>query len=149
MSEETTQAPETQATLPLIVLDGAVVFPDTVVSLPLDDDTGPVAEAALKTNRLVLLAPRRADAADDAPLALQLHRTATIARIEQSGTLPNGISGIVVRGLMRASLGEQTQSEPYLRFGYAAAISVAMFLMTAAMVWVQWLVLRRWWRLQG
>ncbi len=119
MSEETTQAPETQATLPLIVLDGAVVFPYTVVSLPLDDDTGPVAEAALKTNRLVLLAPRRADAADDAPLALQLHRTATIARIEQSGTLPNGISGIVVRGLMRASLGEQTQSEPYLRFGYA------------------------------
>lgn len=37
----------------------------------------------------------------------------------------------------------------YLRFGYAAAISVAMFLMTATMVWVQWLVLRRWWRLQG
>lgn len=32
----------------------------------------------------------------------------------------------------------------YLRFGYAAAISVAMFLLTAAMVWVQWLVLRRW-----
>ncbi len=37
----------------------------------------------------------------------------------------------------------------YMRFGYAAAISVAMFVMTAAMFWVQWLVLRRWWRLQG
>lgn len=34
----------------------------------------------------------------------------------------------------------------YLRFGYAAAISVAMFLLTAAMVWVQWLVLKRWQR---
>ncbi len=32
----------------------------------------------------------------------------------------------------------------YLRFGYAAAISVAMFLLTAAMVAVQWWVLRRW-----
>lgn len=37
----------------------------------------------------------------------------------------------------------------YMRFGYAAAISLAMFVMTAAMVWVQWRVLRRWWRLQG
>ncbi|MBL0087879.1 MAG: sugar ABC transporter permease [Ideonella sp.] len=32
----------------------------------------------------------------------------------------------------------------YFRFGYAAAISTAMFVLTAAMVWVQWLVLRRW-----
>ncbi|MGQ0799659.1 MAG: carbohydrate ABC transporter permease [Pseudomarimonas sp.] len=32
----------------------------------------------------------------------------------------------------------------YLRFGYAAAMSVAMFALTAGMVGVQWLVLRRW-----
>ncbi len=32
----------------------------------------------------------------------------------------------------------------YLRFGYAAAMSVAMFVLTAAMVGVQWLLLRRW-----
>jgi ATP-dependent Lon protease len=108
----------TSPTLPLIVLDGAVVFPYTVVSLPLDDDTAPIAEAALKDNRLVLLAPRRADAESDAPLALQLHRVATLARIEQAGTLPNGNSGIVVRGIMRAVLGDQTQTEPFVRFAY-------------------------------
>jgi multiple sugar transport system permease protein len=34
----------------------------------------------------------------------------------------------------------------YLRFGYAAALSVAMFALTAAMVWVQWRVLKRWQR---
>lgn len=32
----------------------------------------------------------------------------------------------------------------YLRFGYAAAMSVVMFLLTAAMVGLQWWVLRRW-----
>ena len=32
----------------------------------------------------------------------------------------------------------------YFRFGYAAMLSLAMFLMTAAMVWLQWRVLRRW-----
>jgi len=106
-------------TLPLIVLDGAVVFPYTVVSLPLDAETAPVAEAALKDNRLVLLAARRADADTDTPLAMQLHRVGTLARIEQAGTLPNGSSGIIVRGIMRAVLGEQTQSEPFVRFSYA------------------------------
>ena len=34
-------------TLPLIVIDGAVVFPYTVASLPLDEQTAPAAEAAL------------------------------------------------------------------------------------------------------
>lgn len=32
----------------------------------------------------------------------------------------------------------------YLRFGYAAAMSVVMFLLTAAMVGVQWWLLRKW-----
>ncbi|MBK9709932.1 MAG: endopeptidase La [Kouleothrix sp.] len=119
MSEQIAQpAPGTPATLPLIVLDGAVVFPHTVVTLPLDDDTSPAAEAALSNGRLVLLVARRADAEADAPLALQLHRVGVVGRIEQSGTLPNGTSGIVVRGLVRAVLGEQTQGAPYPRFSF-------------------------------
>jgi multiple sugar transport system permease protein len=32
----------------------------------------------------------------------------------------------------------------YLRYGYAAAATLVMFGITAAIVWVQWLVLRRW-----
>lgn len=118
MSEQTSTTTVNHPTLPLIVLDGAVVFPYTVVSLPLDDDTAPVADAALKDNRLVLLAARRADADSDAPLNMQLHRIGTIARIEQAGTLPNGVSGMAVRGLIRAVLAEEVQSEPYVRFSY-------------------------------
>jgi ATP-dependent Lon protease len=118
MSEQTPTTTASRPTLPLIALDGAVVFPYTVVSLPLDDDTEPVADAALKDNRLVLLVARRSDADADAPLDMQLHRIGTIARIEQAGTLPNGVSGLVVRGIMRAELGEQTQSEPFVRFSY-------------------------------
>lgn len=34
----------------------------------------------------------------------------------------------------------------YLRFGYAAALSLAMFGLTGAMVAAQWWILRRWWR---
>jgi multiple sugar transport system permease protein len=32
----------------------------------------------------------------------------------------------------------------YLRYGYAAAATLVMFGITAAIVWVQWLLLRRW-----
>jgi ATP-dependent Lon protease len=104
--------------LPLIALEGAVVFPYTVISLTLDPESQPAAEAALKENRRVLLAPKRLDADDAAPLADQLFPVAVIARIEQSGVLPNGASGLVVRGLVRAELGEMTASEPFPRFTY-------------------------------
>jgi ATP-dependent Lon protease len=112
---ETPAAPET---LPLIALEGAVVFPYTVISLTLDDENRASAEAALRNGRHVLLVPRRPDADDDAPLADQLFPIGVIARIEQSGVLPGGASGIVVRGLVRAAVGEQTQSEPYPRFAF-------------------------------
>jgi ATP-dependent Lon protease len=48
MSEQTAHTSAgTAQTLPLIVLDGAVVFPYTVASLPLDEATAPAADAAL------------------------------------------------------------------------------------------------------
>src|SRR5690242_20570951 len=84
MSEQTAHTTTgAYQTLPLIVIDGAVVFPYTVASLPLDEQTAPAAEAALKDGRLVLLAARREDADAETPLALQLHRTGVVARIEQ------------------------------------------------------------------
>src|SRR5579859_1697733 len=113
MSEQATTAPAgTSATLPLIVLEEAVVFPYTVVTLPLDETIAPAVEASRANGRLALLAARREDADPEAPLALQLHQVGTVARIEQVGTLPNGSSGIVVRGLVRATLIEQTRDEP-------------------------------------
>jgi ATP-dependent Lon protease len=118
MSEQTNASNGAPQTLPLIILDGAVVFPYTVVTLPLDDESAPAADAALKNGRMVLLVARREDADADAPLDLQLHRIGTVGRIEQAGTLSNGATGIVVRGIVRAALGEQTQGAPYPRFSF-------------------------------
>ncbi len=108
----------TPDSLPVIVMEGAVVFPHTVVTLPLDDATSPAAEAALKTDRLVILVARRTDAEEDTPVAMQIHRVGTIARIEHTGKMPNGSTGVVVRGVVRAILGEQTQESPNLRFSF-------------------------------
>ncbi len=118
MSEQTPDTTATPQTLPLIILDDAVVFPYTAISLPTEGQSAAAVEAAMKNGRLVLLVPRRQDADSDVPLELQLHRVGVVARVEQTGTLPSGVSGIVVRGIVRAELGEQTQHEPYPRFAF-------------------------------
>ncbi|WP_448336770.1 endopeptidase La [Chloroflexus aurantiacus] len=110
--------PEVVETLPLIPLEGAVVFPYIVVSLTLDELGAAAAEAAAREGRQVLLAARRPDAPADAPITDQLFSVGVVARIEQIGTLPNGASGVVVRGLVRAVLGEAVQTTPYLRFRF-------------------------------
>ncbi|GAB4427967.1 MAG: endopeptidase La [Chloroflexi bacterium OHK40] len=120
MSEQNdtpTTQPPAQESLPLIALESAVVFPYTVISLTLDDDNIAAAEAALKNGRHLLLVPRRPDAASSAPLAEQLFPIGVVARIEQSGVLPGGASGLVVRGLVRAELTGEVEA-PYPRFSF-------------------------------
>ena len=102
-------------TLPLLALDGVVVFPHTVISLSLEDMMLPVVEAALKADRLLLLVARRLDADESVPLRNQIFDVGVIVRIEQSGMLPGGVSGIVVRGLMRAEIGSQVGHQNYPR----------------------------------
>ncbi len=104
--------------LPVIVLDGAVVLPYTVVSVPLEDENAEAAQSAMRNGRMVLLVARREDADEELPLEQQLHRVGVIARVEQFGTLQNGISGAAVRGIVRAQVGEQVQHEPFPRFTY-------------------------------
>jgi ATP-dependent Lon protease len=120
MTEQNATEPATTVTsdLPLIILDGAVVFPYTVVTIPLDDENEPAAQHALNGDRMVLLVARREDVDDESPLELQLHRVGVVARIEQSGKLPNGATGIVVRGIVRGVLGEIVQQTPFVRYSY-------------------------------
>ncbi|NTW97505.1 MAG: endopeptidase La, partial [Oscillochloris sp.] len=105
-------------TLPLIALDGAVVFPHTVISLSVEDAMLPAAEAALKADRQMLLVARRPNADESAPLREQIFDVGVVARIEQSGMLPGGGNGIVVRGMVRAEIGPQAQEEGYPRFAF-------------------------------
>jgi ATP-dependent Lon protease len=101
----------------LIILDGVVIFPYTVVTLPLDEASLRAAEAAMQAERLVLLVAEREDSHEKDPLPLRLHSVGVVARIEQMGKLPSGNTGIVVRGLVRAVIGEQEAGD-YLRFRY-------------------------------
>ncbi|KAB8139915.1 endopeptidase La [Chloroflexia bacterium SDU3-3] len=106
---------DSRQALPLIVSDSVVLFPYTVMRLPLDDHSAKAVDAAIANNRLVVVMNRRSDADEDAPLAMQLHRVGVVARVEQSGMLPNGITGVVLRGIVRAELGEITEGHDFAR----------------------------------
>jgi ATP-dependent Lon protease len=89
-------------TLPLLPLSRGVVFPQMVVPLALEtDEAQAAADAAGETDGLLVLVPRlEVEGQPD-----RYARVGTVAKIEEGGRLPNGIRGVMVRGLHRAVIG--------------------------------------------
>ena len=81
-------------TLPLYPLSGGVVLPGMVVTMQVDDEEARVAVAAAEAGdgRLLLLPRIESRYAD----------VGTIAKIENSADLPNGVRGLILRGVERA-----------------------------------------------
>ncbi len=86
-----------EGALPLLPLAAGVVLPQTVVTLALEtDEARAAAAAALDGDRHVLLVPRTETG---------YAGVGTVARVEDSGELPNGAQAVILRGLRRAVLG--------------------------------------------
>ena len=83
--------------LPVLPLTTGVVLPQTVLTLTLDSDEAKAAVAsATGADGRLLLVPRI-----DGVYA----KVGTVAKVEESGELPNGVSAAILRGLHRAQLG--------------------------------------------
>ena len=84
-------------TLPLLPLATGVVLPQMVVTLALEtDEAKAAAEAGIGGDGQLLLVPR---------VDGRYARVGTIARVESSGELPNGVRALVLRGVQRAVVG--------------------------------------------
>src|SRR5262249_8505480 len=82
--------------LPLLPLSSGAVFPQMVVTLALETDEAKRAGAAARTGGgQVLLIPR---------IDGRYGRIGTVAQVEDTGQLPSGSPGLVVRGLYRARI---------------------------------------------
>ena len=96
LSEAPSEADE-RLTLPLLPLSTGVVLPQMVVTLVLEtDEARAAAEAATEGDGRLLLVPR---------VEGRYARVGTVARIESTGELPNGLDAVVLRGLTRAVVG--------------------------------------------
>jgi ATP-dependent Lon protease len=80
--------------LPILPMDEAVILPHMVVTSLIESDE---ARAAIKAARegQVLIVPR---------VNQRYATVGTVARVEQSGRLPNGVEAVVLRGLHRGRL---------------------------------------------
>jgi ATP-dependent Lon protease len=87
---------DTQA-LPVLPLSSGVVLPNTVATLTLETDEARAAVAAANDGDGRLLLVPRIDG--------RYARVGTVAVVEESGELPNGLSAAIIRGLHRATLG--------------------------------------------
>jgi ATP-dependent Lon protease len=83
-------------TLPLLPLSTGVVLPQMVVTLALETDEAKAAADAIGDDGQLLLVPR---------VDGRYARVGTIARVESSGELPNGVRALVLRGVQRAVVG--------------------------------------------
>src|SRR4051794_29630340 len=83
--------------LPVLPLTAGVVLPQTVVTVPLASDEAKAAVAAADAaDGRVLLVPR---------IDGRYARVGTVAHVEESGELPNGVAAAILRGQHRARLG--------------------------------------------
>ena len=82
--------------LPVLPLTAGVVLPQTVVTLTLDTDEARAAiSGAIDGDGRVLLVPR---------IDGEYAKVGTVAKVEESGELPNGVFAAILRGMHRAHL---------------------------------------------
>src|SRR5438132_1543954 len=83
--------------MPLLPLNNAVVLPGMVVTIPVErEEAGAAIAAAREGDGLVLLVPR---------VEGKYASIGTVAKIEDSRKLPNGVEVAILQGLHRASVG--------------------------------------------
>src|SRR2546430_8392525 len=83
--------------IPLLPLNNAVVLPGMVVTIPVErEEAGAAIAAAREGDGLVLLVPR---------VEGKYASIGTVAKIEDSRKLPNGVEVAILQGQYRASVG--------------------------------------------
>ncbi len=116
MAEPKMAEPKTDL-LPLLPLTNAVVLPHMVVTIPLEGEEAraPI-QAARSGDRLLLLVPRTEG---------RYASLGTVARVENTATLPNGIEVAILKGLYRAFPGSAAAGTgPALRVSAQPAADV-------------------------
>src|SRR5213592_5189384 len=103
--------------LPLLPLNNGVVLPNMVVTIPLEREEAQAAVTAAKEgDRLVLLVPR---------VEGRYASIGTVAKLEDSRKLPNGIEVAILQGQYRASVGSAAAGTgPALRVAAQPAADV-------------------------
>ena len=101
--------------LPLIPVRDVVIFPNSLVHISLKREQSVAAlEEALHQDKEVFLTMQKNKDVDN-PKTNDLYLVGTIAKIEQTQRLPDGIINIVVKGLTKGKIKTFVQESPFFR----------------------------------
>lgn len=103
---------QTQA-LPMIVLRGLVVFPNTLIHFDMAREKSVLAlESAMVNEQLAFVTMQR-DITIENPTPEDIEKTGTICKITQVVKMPNNTVRVLVEGLKRAKISEILKTKPY------------------------------------
>ena len=106
--------------LPILPLRNTVLFPGVVIPITVGRDKSiRLIKDAHKSNRTIGVVAQLNDATED-PKIEELHKVGTVAYIIKMLRMPDGNTTVIMQGKRRFLLGNETQSEPYMK----ATISV-------------------------
>ena len=106
---------ELPATLPVLPLRGAVLFPSSVLPILVGrESTRQLVEEALETDRMIAVTAIR-DTTIEEPTLEHLHEVGCLARIVKILRLPNGNLNVITQGLGRITIRTAVAQEPYIR----------------------------------
>lgn len=104
-----------QKILPLIAVRDLVVFPGSVIPISIQRESSIAAlEEALSTDKKVFLSMQK-NKDQDSPNPEDLYLIGTVARIDQTQRLPDGIINILVTGENKAKIKAFVQETPHFR----------------------------------
>lgn len=101
--------------LPILPLRNTVLFPGVVIPITVGRDKSiKLIKDAHKTNRTIGVVAQLNDATED-PKIEELHKVGTVAYIIKMLRMPDGNTTVIMQGKRRFTLGQETQSEPYMK----------------------------------
>ncbi|GAB4148693.1 MAG: endopeptidase La [Bacteroidia bacterium] len=107
--------------LPILALRNTVLFPGVVIPITVGRDKSiNLIKDAYKGTKIVGVVSQKNDADED-PSINELNKVGTVAQIIKMLRMPDGNTTVIIQGKRRFVLGEQIQSEPYLR-AYVTAL---------------------------
>ncbi len=111
--EKTTQANETNGSIPVLPLRDVVVYPHMVIPLFVGREKSIRAlDTAMQTDKRILLVAQKSADVDD-PQVDDIHRIGTLSSILQLLKLPDGTVKVLVEGAERASITRFQETEEF------------------------------------
>jgi ATP-dependent Lon protease len=101
--------------LPILPLRNTVLFPGVVIPITVGRDKSiRLIKDAHKSNRTIGVVAQLNDSTED-PKIGELHKVGTVAYIIKMLRMPDGNTTVIMQGKRRFHLGNETQSEPYMK----------------------------------